>query len=203
MRCFSVGLGAGVLLMLVLSTRQTDALAASVLLVPVVGVVCKSAADRRQVAETAKAVTAEGEAYVPEAVKKAAELTEIPIETLETLTRDNIEALRSNGILTMQDILETPADRLAQICGVSDDTAQRWVAAARFAWMESVSQEDSEAIVYGGGIMDLEELASADPAQLLERINTAVKLGQVKMPRGYKITLKDVEAWIREAKELV
>ena len=72
---------------------------------------------------------------------------------------------------------------------------------AEFCWLDSVSEEDAEAIVYAGGILDLDELAEANPQELLDEILTSVELGHVLVPKGYDFTIEMVQSWIAEAKE--
>jgi hypothetical protein len=64
------------------------------------------------------------------------------------------------------------------------------------SWLDSVSEEDAEAIVYAGGIMDLDELAEADPNELLEEIVNSVDLGHVRVPENYTFNIEMVKKWV-------
>jgi hypothetical protein len=74
---------------------------------------------------------------------------------------------------------------------------------SQFCWLDSVSEEDAEAIVYAGGIMDLDELAEADPKELLEEIVNSVDLGHVRVPENYTFNIEMVKKWVAEAKERI
>ncbi len=141
------------------------------------------------------------ETYVPQVEEPRAELEELPIETLEGIGPKYGEKLRAKGIDTVAKLVVTPAIEVAKICGVGDGIAQRWIGMGKFCWLESVSEEDAEAIVYGGGIMGMDELAIANAEELLKEIETSVRLDHVKIPQGYTFTLDMVKSWIAEAKE--
>ncbi len=143
------------------------------------------------------------ESYVPQVEQPRAELVELPVETVEGIGPKYGKKLRDAGIKNLADLLSSMADEVANVCNVSLEEAQIWIAVSRFCWLLSVSQEDAEAIVYGGGIIDLKELASANPQSLLGRINDAVQLGHVTIPEGYEFKIKRVKAWISEAQDLL
>ncbi len=145
---------------------------------------------------------ADHELYASRVVDARAEPEELPVETVEGIGAVYGDKMRKAGIYTVQDLLESAVEDIVRICGVTEDIAHRWIAIGRFSWLKSVSQEDAEAIVYGGGILDINELAAADPSSLYERIKSAVELGHVKMPEKYRLTLRDVKNWVVEAKDL-
>ncbi|MHA1247735.1 MAG: DUF4332 domain-containing protein [Candidatus Thorarchaeota archaeon] len=181
-----------------------DTVVGAAMFVPAIGVVC---ARRREVAEvvTSEKVAEEKpvvEEWTPEVEIPRAELAELPIETIEGIGPVYGKKLRDAGIETVQDLLASKADEVAKICGVGEAEAQRWIAMSRFCWLESISEEDAEAIVYAGGISTLKELAEADPEQLLRDIQEGVELGHVQVPEGYEFTLEMVKKWIEEAKDL-
>ena len=142
------------------------------------------------------------ETYVPEVEEPRAELKELPIETIEGIGEKYGSKLRAEGIETVAELLITSPSRIAEICDVSEAHAQRWIAMSRFCWLDSISEEDAEAIVYGGGVLDLGELAEAKAEVLLDEINSAVSLGHVRIPEGYEFTLDMVKDWIKEARDL-
>ncbi len=146
--------------------------------------------------------TTDEEVYVPEVEEPRAELKDLPIETIEGIGEKYGSLLREEGIETVAELLITPPERIAEICDVGEAHAQRWVAMSRFCWLDSISEEDAEAIVYGGGILDLSELSEANAEALLEEINSAVSLGHVRVPEGYEFTLDMIKRWIDEAKLL-
>lgn len=145
--------------------------------------------------------SSERETYVPAVEEPRAELEALPIETIEGIGPKYGEMLRKKGIDTVAKLVTTKAEDIEKICGVGTAVANRWIAMSEFCWLETVSEEDAEAIVYGGGILDLVELAAADPKELLDEVVTSVELGHVQIPQGYEFTLEMVQKWIAEAKE--
>lgn len=140
------------------------------------------------------------EEHVPRVVIPAAKLEDLPIESIEGIGTVYGRELRSAGIHTVEDLIGTPATKIAKICDVGPEMAKRWIAMGRFAWLDTVSEEDAEAIVFATGITDVKSLARADPTELLEKIKNAVKSGDVRVPAGYRFSLDRVQSWIAEAK---
>ncbi|NWF95908.1 MAG: DUF4332 domain-containing protein [Candidatus Thorarchaeota archaeon] len=167
------------------------------------GVICESGKKGAGEVVSSKKTDTSLEMQVPEAQIPEAELVELPIETIEGVGVTYGKKLKDAGIVTVQDLLASSPEDVAKVAGVPEEVASRWIATGRFAWLKSVSEEDAEAIVYGGGMMDLEELAQADAESLLKQIQDCVSLGHVKMPQGYNITLDRVKKWIAEAKDLL
>jgi predicted flap endonuclease-1-like 5' DNA nuclease len=151
--------------------------------------------------EAPKTPDSDREVHTPEVVKPAAQLSELPIETIEGIGDVYGGDLRGAGIDSVQDLIGTPASRVAEIADVSERTAQGWIAMARFAWLDGVSEEDAEAIVFATGIDDLKELAKADAEGLLRKIKRAVKSEDVRVPAGYEFTIEKVKTWIESAKK--
>ena len=143
------------------------------------------------------------EDYVPEVEAPAAKLTKLPIETIEGIGKVYGKELRDAGYETVADLIAADAERVAELTDVNIDQAERWIAMSRFAWLDSVSEEDAEAIVFATGITDLEALAAADAATLLAKIQNAVAAEDVRVPAGYSFSLEKVKLWIKEAKGLV
>jgi len=141
------------------------------------------------------------ETYVPAVEEPRAELEDLPIETIEGIGPKYGEMLRKKGIDTVAKLVTAKAEDIEKICRVATAVANRWIAMAEFCWLDSVSEEDAEAIVYGGGILDIVELAAADPQDLLEEVRNSVELGHVEIPQGYEFTLEMVQKWVAEAKE--
>ncbi|TFF94644.1 DUF4332 domain-containing protein [Candidatus Thorarchaeota archaeon] len=143
------------------------------------------------------------EMYVPEVEEPAARLSRMPVETIEGIGPVYGKLLRDAGYPTVADMLGVEAERVAEICDVNTEQAERWIAMSRFAWLDSVSEEDAEAIVFATGIEDLEGLAAANPDDLLRKIRKALDEGDVRVPSGYQFNLARVKLWIEEAKSLV
>ena len=142
------------------------------------------------------------EEYVPEVEKPAARLSKMPVETIEGIGSVYGRLLRDAGYPTVADMLGVEPERVAEICGVGVDQAESWIAMSRFAWLESVSEEDAEAIVFATGITSLEDLARADPEDLLMRIHKALDDGDVRVRAGYEFDIARIRLWIEEAKRL-
>ncbi|MFW9920920.1 MAG: DUF4332 domain-containing protein [Candidatus Thorarchaeota archaeon] len=140
------------------------------------------------------------EEHIPEVVIPEAPLTNLPIETIEGIGPSYGKMLRSVGIGTVADMMKASPEKVKEACGVTTRQAERWIAMSQFAWLDSISEEDAEAIVFATGMRELKKLASSDPAELLAEINKAVQKGMVEVPAGYKFTLEKVKAWIAEAK---
>ncbi len=144
---------------------------------------------------------ADREVHTPEVVKPVVPLSELPIETIEGIGVVYGGDLRRAGIDSVEDLIGTSASRVAEIADVSERTAQGWIAMARFAWLEGVSEEDAEAIVFATGIKDLSALAEANAEDLLRKIKNAVESEDVRVPAGYEFTIEKVKTWIRSAEK--
>ncbi|TFG32383.1 DUF4332 domain-containing protein [Candidatus Thorarchaeota archaeon] len=142
------------------------------------------------------------EEYTPAVVKPAAHPSELPVETIEGIGVVYGKLLRNAGIPTVADMLGVDPERIAEICGVNIEQAERWVAMSRFAWLDEISEEDAEAIVFATGITDLQGLAEANPEVVLKKIKDAIASGDVRVPAGYEFTLEKVKSWINAAKSL-
>ena len=94
------------------------------------------------------------------------------------------------------------AERIVEICDVNVAQAERWIAMSRFAWLDEISEEDAEAIVFATGITDLQGLAAANANVLFDKIKDAIANGDVRVPAGYEFTVKKIQKWINEAKTL-
>jgi hypothetical protein len=143
------------------------------------------------------------ESYVPEVEKPAARLTKMPVETIEGIGPVYGKLLREAGYPTVADLLAVEPERVAEICDVNPEQAERWIAMSRFAWLDSVSEEDAEAIVFATDIADLEALANADADDILRKIRRALDEGDVRVPAGYEFDIAKIRLWIEEARSLI
>ncbi|UCH03392.1 MAG: DUF4332 domain-containing protein [Candidatus Thorarchaeota archaeon] len=141
------------------------------------------------------------EVHTPEVVKPAVQLSELPIETIEGIGEVYGGDLRGAGIDSVEDLIGTPAGRVAEVADVSERTAHGWIAMARFAWLDGISEEDAEAIVFATGIENVNALASADAGDILRKIQKAVESEDVRVPAGYEFTIDKVKSWIQSAKK--
>ncbi len=142
------------------------------------------------------------EEYVPEVEAPAAAVTKLPIETIEGIGEVYGKELKDAGIATVADLMVADAEKVAEVCDVNKEQAERWIAMSRFAWLEEVSEEDAEAIVFATGITDLKTLAKASAEDIYEKIQTALDEGDVRVPAGYKFSKKQIQTWIDAAKRL-
>ena len=143
------------------------------------------------------------EKHIPEVVQPKVELSQLPIETIEGIGETYGSMLRDEGIDSVQDLLGTRPERVAEICDVGSEVAGKWVAMGRFAWIDGISEEDAEAIVFATGITTLDGLAAADPEILLRKVKSALASEEFRVPAGYTFDLKKVRDWIAAAKDLI
>ncbi|MFX1606454.1 MAG: DUF4332 domain-containing protein, partial [Promethearchaeota archaeon] len=142
------------------------------------------------------------EEYVPEVEVPATQLTRLPIETIEGIGEVYGKELKAAGIATVADLMVADADKVAEVTDVNKEQAERWIAMSRFAWLDEVSEEDAEAIVFATGITDLKSLAAASAEDLFNKIKVALDEGGVRVPAGYKFSIDQIQTWIDAAKKL-
>ncbi|MHA2025028.1 MAG: DUF4332 domain-containing protein [Candidatus Thorarchaeota archaeon] len=142
------------------------------------------------------------EEYVPAVEVPAAEISKLPIETIEGIGEVYGKELTAAGIATVADLMVTDADRVAEVTDVNKEQAERWIAMSRFAWMDEVSEEDAEAIVFATGITDLKTLGEASAEDIFAKIQVALDEGDVRVPAGYKFSKDQIQTWIDAAKKL-
>ncbi|MHA2040387.1 MAG: DUF4332 domain-containing protein [Candidatus Thorarchaeota archaeon] len=141
------------------------------------------------------------EVHTPEVIQPKVSLTELPIETIEGIGEKYGALLRKKGIDSVDDLINADPVRIAEITDVATSVAKRWIAMSRFAWLDGVSEEDAEAIVFGTGIKTVKALARADPATMLEKIKAAVGTGDVRIPAGYEFTIEMAKTWVESARD--
>jgi len=100
-------------------------------------------------------------------------------------------------------MLAADPEKVATICDVGTEQAERWIAMSRFSWLDTVSEEDAEAIVFATGMEDLKSLAEASADSLHKKIEAALAEGDVRVPAGYTFSVEQIQKWIDEAKSLV
>ena len=153
--------------------------------------------------EPAKPKEEHTELYVPAVEKPAAPLTDLPIESIEGIGPVYGEKLRNGGIPTVAEMLAADPENVANICDVNVEQAERWIAMSRFSWLDTISEEDAEAIVFASGMEDLKSLSEANAEDLYQKITDALAEGDVRVPAGYKFSVEQIQKWIDEAKSLV
>ncbi|MGY5856338.1 MAG: DUF4332 domain-containing protein [Candidatus Thorarchaeota archaeon] len=142
------------------------------------------------------------EEYVPAVEAPAAELSKLPIETIEGIGEVYGKELKAAGIATVADLMVADADKVAEVTDVNKEQAERWIAMSRFAWLDEVSEEDAEAIVFATGITDLKALGKASAQDIYDKIKAALDEGDVRVPAGYKFSVDQIQTWIDAAKRL-
>ena len=143
------------------------------------------------------------ELHVPAVEKPAAPLTDLPIESIEGIGPVYGAKLRDAGIPTVAEMLAADPENVAKVCDVGVEQAERWIAMSRFSWLDTVSEEDAEAIVFATGMDDLKSLSEASAEDLYKKISDALAEGDVRVPAGYKFSVEQIQKWIDEAKSLV
>ena len=143
------------------------------------------------------------EMHVPAVEKPAAPLTDLPIESIEGIGAVYGRKLREAGIPTVEEMLAADPDHVAEVCDISVEQAERWIAMSRFSWLDTVSEEDAEAIVFATGMDTLKSLSEANADDLYKKISDALNEGDVRVPAGYKFSVEQIQKWIDEAKSLV
>ena len=93
-------------------------------------------------------------------------------------------------------------DKVVAVTDVNKEQAERWIAMSRFAWLDEVSEEDAEAIVFATGITDLKTLARASAEDIYTKIQAALDEGDVRVPAGYTFSKEQIQSWIDAAKRL-
>jgi len=160
------------------------------------------AKEKTKIKAAAKPADEHAEVYVPEVVKSMVEPSKLPIETIEGIGPVYGKLLRDAGFPTVADMVAVDAEKIAEICDVNVHQAERWIAMSRFAWLDEISEEDAEAIVFATGITELEALASSDADDVFAKVMRALADGDVRVPAGYVITIEKVKTWIDAAKKL-
>ncbi|MGY5879265.1 MAG: DUF4332 domain-containing protein [Candidatus Thorarchaeota archaeon] len=143
------------------------------------------------------------EMHVPAVEKPAAPLTDLPIESIEGIGPVYGAKLRDAGIPTVAEMLAADPENVAEVCDVGVEQAERWIAMSRFSWLDTISEEDAEAIVFATGMEDLKSLSEANADDLYKKITDALAEGDVRVPAGYKFSKEQIQGWIDEAKSLV
>jgi predicted flap endonuclease-1-like 5' DNA nuclease len=146
-----------------------------------------------------KDVQKHAEIHTPEVVKPKVSLSELPIETIEGIGEKYGKMLRAKGIDSVDDLINADSIRIAEITDVSVSVARRWIAMSRFAWLDGISEEDAEAIVFATGIKTVKALSRANPAVLLDKIKKGLAEGDVRVPAGYEFTIEMAEKWVESA----
>jgi len=143
------------------------------------------------------------EEYVPAVEAPTAKLSKLPIETIEGIGEVYGKELKAAGIATVADLMVADVDKVAEVTDVNKEQAERWIAMSRFAWLDEVSEEDAEAIVFATGIKDLKTLSKASAEDIYNKIQVALDEGDVRVPAGYKFSTEKIQTWIDAAKRLV
>ncbi|MFW9804104.1 MAG: DUF4332 domain-containing protein [Candidatus Thorarchaeota archaeon] len=141
------------------------------------------------------------EKHTPEVVEPKVSLKELPIETIEGIGEKYGKMLRAKGFDSVDDLINADPVKVAEVTDVSVSVARRWIAMSRFAWLDGISEEDAEAIVFATGIKTVKALSRANPAELLDKIKKALAEGDVRIPAGYEFTIEMAERWVESAQK--
>jgi predicted flap endonuclease-1-like 5' DNA nuclease len=131
------------------------------------------------------------------------EMKKVPVEKIEGIGPKMAEKLKSAGIETTKDLLETgrtPSGRagIAEKSGITEKQILEWVQDADLTRIKGVSEEYSD-LLEEAGVKDVPDLATKNAeslhAKLLE-VNEAKKI--VRRPPS----VKEITKWIDQAKSL-
>ncbi|MHA2423264.1 MAG: DUF4332 domain-containing protein [Candidatus Thorarchaeota archaeon] len=197
-----IGAIIGAVSLLMWTTDQTISLgllAVAIGIPVVVYLMLEDEIDLEDLLDEEKAPEKHVEEYVPEVVEPTVAISELPIETIEGIGEIYGKLLRDAGIDTVADLSSANATRVAEVCDVGEEQAERWIAMSHFAWLNEISEEDAEAIVFATGITTLKDLAKADASDVLGKVEKGIKIGKVRVPEGYEVNLEKVKSWIKAA----
>jgi hypothetical protein len=115
---------------------------------------------------------------------------DIPIGVLKGPSKRHIETLSRVGVFAISDLIYFGPESIVDVCDVTLSTAKHW-------------ETDARAIFEIAGVKTLEELAEADPTELLEAIRIGLEIEPHSLPKRYSITIEKTSYWIQRAKELL
>jgi hypothetical protein len=131
-----------------------------------------------------------------------------PVETIEGIGSVIGSRLRNVGIETVSDLaIAFPGDIVK--LGLSSKKASEFISMAKLmvksniAGVEGVDEQVAELLVVAGKIDSKERLAQANPEELANILNEAIKSGKVKVPKSLRLTVEDSKRWIESSKSLV
>ena len=131
-----------------------------------------------------------------------------PVETVEGIGSVIGNKLRNVGIETVSDLaIASPGDIVK--LGLSSKKASEFISMAKLmvksniAGVEGVDEQVAELLVVAGKIDSKEKLAQANPEELANILNEAIKSGKVKVPKSLRLTVEDSKRWIESSKSLV
>lgn len=142
---------------------------------------------------------------IPLDIKPASSIK--PVEVIEGIGSVIGSRLRELGIATVSDLAVARSEDVIK-AGVPKKKAVEFISMAKLmtksdiAGVEGVDEQVAELLV-ASKIDSKEKLAEMDPAELTTVLSEAVKLGKVKVPKNYSITVDDSKRWIDSAKSIV
>ena len=197
-----IGIIFGAASLLIWTMDQTISLAllaVAVAIPTIVYLMLEDDIDLEDLLDEEKAPEKHVEEHVPEVEEPAAPISDLPIETIEGIGKTYGDLLRDAGIKTVADLSSAKAAKVAEICDVGEEQAEKWIAMSHFAWLDEISEEDAEAIVFATGITTLKGLAKAEAKDVLEKVEKGIRIGKVRVPEGYEVNLERVKSWIKAA----
>jgi hypothetical protein len=115
---------------------------------------------------------------------------DIPIQVLEGPSERHVETLSRVGVFAISDLIYFGPESIVDVCDVTLQTAVHWVT-------------DAKAIFEIAGLKTLEDLAAADPAELLEAIQIGMEISPSSLPEKYSISIDKTTYWVKKAGELL
>ena len=115
---------------------------------------------------------------------------DIPIQVLEGPSERHVETLSRVGVFAISDLIYFGPESIVDVCDVTMQTAVHWIT-------------DAKAIFEIAGLKTLEELAAADPAELLEAIRIGQEINPSSLPEKYSVSIDKTTYWVKRAGELL
>ena len=113
---------------------------------------------------------------------------DIPVDIIDGIGKAYSMKLQEIGIMNLEELALSSPERIVDACKVSADDAAGWVA-------------DAIGIFMGAGMTSVLELAMSDPDEIVERIQSALEKGKIRVPEGHEFTIWSARHWITAANE--
>ncbi len=131
-----------------------------------------------------------------------------PVESVEGIGPILGERLRNAGIGTISDLAQASPQDLTQL-NIPRKKADEFISMAKMmvkgdiAGVEGVDEQTAELLVLAGKVDSKEKLADANPDELYQTLDEAIKAGKVKVPKNYSLTTENVRTWTASAKTII
>lgn len=141
------------------------------------------------------------EKAVAEAVPKEVPRAKLPISQIEGIGPVYASRLEKAKIKSLSQLAKSSVDKISSVAKVNKNKATQWIRMANLLILDIIDEEAAELMVIGAGVTSLKDLAKRNADELYEEMQSALKMGKVDIPKGYRFTKKDVESWINAAQK--